>query len=173
MRPTAADYPEYFERYVSLVYENDIVALLNAQASSVHGALSGLSDSRAAFRYAPDKWTVRELLGHLVDCERVFGYRALAIARGETFPLPSFDEDTYAALAAHDQVPIDELAEEFATLRRSHVLMLKHLDEAGRTRRGTMSGGTATPLALSFIMAGHVRHHARICTERYGVALRA
>ncbi len=173
MRPTDADYPAYFERYVSLVYENDILALLNAQASSVHGALSGLSESRAAYRYAPGKWTVRELLGHLVDCERVFGYRALAIARGETFPLPSFDEDNYAVLAAHNQVPIDELAEEFATLRRSHVLMLKHLDETSRMRRGTMSGAPATPLALAFIMAGHVRHHARICTERYGVALRA
>lgn len=173
MRPNPGDYPEYFERYVSLVYEHDVLALLNAQASSVHGALSGLSEARAAHRYADDKWSVPELLGHITDTERVFGYRALAIARGETVSLPSFDENGYAQHAGHDRLPIDELAEEFATLRRSHVLMLKHLDEAGLNRRGIVNGQPMTPRALGFIMAGHVRHHARICSERYGIALRA
>ena len=173
MRPTAGEYPEYFDRYVSLVYEHDIVALLNAQASSVHAALSGLSDARAGSRYADGKWSVRELLGHIVDTERVFAYRALAIARGETFSLPSFDENAYAANSRHDRYPIDELAEEFATLRRANVLFFMHLDEAGLRRTGTVNGQPMSVLALAFIMAGHVRHHARICSERYGIAVRA
>ena len=84
MRPTAGEYGEYFDRYISLVTEPDVLAVLNAQASTLHDALSGLSDTRAAHRYADGKWSVREALGHLVDCERMFGFRGLAIARGES-----------------------------------------------------------------------------------------
>lgn len=173
MRPDRGEYPEFFERYVSLLPQDAIVPALNEQAGGVHGALSGLSEERAAWRYAPGKWSVRELLGHVVDTERIFGYRALAIARGETYSLPPFDENAYAAIARHDHVPIDQLAEEFATLRRSHVLMLTHLDEAAWARRGVVNGNAMSTRAMAFIMAGHVRHHARILTERYGVAVRA
>lgn len=173
MRPASGEYPEFFERYVSLLTHDTVVPVLNAQASTMHDALSGLSDERAAWRYAPEKWTVREVLGHVVDTERVFGYRALAIARGETYSLPSFDENAYAAIARHDHAAIDQLAEEFATLRRSHVLMLSHLDEQAWSRRGIVNGNPMSTRAVAFIMAGHVRHHARILTERYGVVVRA
>lgn len=173
MRPTAGEYGQYFDRYISLVTEADVLAALNAQASQVHDALSGLSDTRASHRYAERKWTVREVLGHIVDCERVFGFRALAIARGEQYSLAPFEEDDYAALAGHDRVSIDELAEEFATLRRSHVLMFKHLDDAGWARVGVVNGAPMSVRAVAFILAGHVRHHARILTDRYGVAVRA
>lgn len=173
MRPDRGEYPQYFERYVSLLTHNTIVPVLNEQADGVHGALSGLSGERAAWRYAPGKWSVRELLGHVVDTERVFGHRALAIARGETYSLPSFDENAYAAIAHHDHAPIEQLAEEFATLRRSHVLMLTHLDEAAWARRGVVNGKPMSTRAMAFIMAGHVRHHARVLTERYGVVVRA
>lgn len=173
MRPTAGEYADHFDRYVSLVTEPDVLSVLNAQASTVHDALSGLSDGRAAHRYAPGKWTVREALGHLVDCERVFGFRALAIARGEQYSLAPFDEDAYASVAAHDRVPIDGLAEEFATLRRSHVLMLKHLDDDGWRRVGVVNNVGTSTRAVAFIMAGHVRHHARLLTDRYGVVVRA
>lgn len=173
MRPTSHEYADYFERYVSLVSEADVPALLHAQATTVHDALSGLSDARAGYRYDEGKWSVRELLGHLIDGERVFGFRALAIARGEHYSLASFDEAAYAVAAAHDRVPIDELAEEFATLRRSHVLMFRHLDDDGWTRRGVVNGAPTSARALAFIMAGHVRHHAGILTERYGVVVRA
>jgi len=173
MRPTAGEYAASFDRYISLVTESDVLAVLDAQASTVHDALSGLSDARAAHRYAEGKWSVGQLLGHLVDCERVFGFRALAIARGEAYSLAAFDEDAYAVAAAHDRVPIDELAEEFATLRRSHVLMFKHLDAASWARVGTVNNTPTSVRAVAFIMAGHVRHHARILTDRYGVALRA
>lgn len=172
-RPDSSEYRDYFERYISLVEEIDVLGLLNAQADLVHGAMSGLSEERGGYRYAPGKWTVREALGHLVDTERVFGYRALSIARGETFNLPSFEEDLYAAAAGHDRAPIDELAEEFATLRRSHVLMLRHLDDAAWQRIGLSNGHPLSTRAVAFIMAGHVRHHAHLFTERYGVPVRA
>jgi uncharacterized damage-inducible protein DinB len=139
----------------------------------MHDALSGLSDERASWRYAPEKWSVREVLGHVVDTERVFGYRALAIARGETYSLPSFDENAYAAIAGHDRAAIDRLAEEFATLRRSHALMLSHLDEDAWSRKGVVNGNPMSTRAMAFIMAGHVRHHARILTDRYGLVVRA
>ena len=173
MRPAPTEYFGYFDKYVSLVSEDDVLGLLNVQADNVHGALSGLSEERAAYRYAPDKWTVREALGHLVDTERIFGYRALSIARRETFSLPGFEEKDYAAVAGHDRAPIDELAEEFATLRRSHVLMLKHLDDEDWRRVGTVNGNPTSTRALAFIMAGHVRHHANLYTERYGIPVRA
>lgn len=172
-RPDASEYRNYFERYISLVKEDDVLAVLNVQADAVHGALSGLSQERGGHRYAPGKWSVREALGHIIDTERVFGYRALSVARGETFSLPSFEEDRYAAVAGHDQVPIDELAEEFATLRRSHVLMLRHMDASAWRRVGLANGHPLSTRAAAFIMAGHVRHHATIYTERYGVPVRA
>jgi len=99
--------------------------------------------------------------------------RALSIARGELSSLPPFDEKAYAGIARHDRVPIDQLAEEFATLRRSHVLMLTHLDDEAWSRRGVVNGQPMSTLAMAFIMAGHVRHHAQALSERYGVAVRA
>lgn len=173
MRPEPSEYRDYFERYISLVKEDDVLALMNVQADAVHGALSGLSQERGGYRYAPGKWTVREVLGHLIDTERVFGYRALSIARGETFSLPSFDEDKYATAAGHDRAPVDELAEEFATLRRSHVLMLRHVDATAWLRVGVCNGHPLSTRAVAFIMAGHVRHHANLYSERYGVPVRA
>lgn len=173
MRPTSDEYFAYFDRYVSLVPEDDVLPVLNAQAESVHAALSGLSDERAGHRYAPGKWSVRQALGHVVDTERVFGYRALSIARGESFSLPGFEQDDYAAMAGHDAAPIDELAEEFATLRRSHVLLFKHLDGSAWRRIGVVNQHPTSTRAMAFIMAGHVRHHAHVLTAQYGIPVRA
>jgi hypothetical protein len=173
MRPSSDEYLPYFDRYVSLVTEDDVLGLLNTQAQSVHGALSGLTEERAAYRYASGKWTVREALGHLIDTERIFGYRALSVARGETFSLPSFEQDDYVAAAGHDRAPVDELAEEFATLRRSHVLLFRHLDDEAWRRIGTVNHHPTSARALAYIMAGHVRHHAHVFSERYGIPVRA
>jgi hypothetical protein len=173
MRPTTSEYLPYFDRYVSLVTEDDVLGLLNTQAQTVHSALSGLSEERAAYRYASGKWTVREALGHLIDTERIFGYRALSVARGETFSLPSFEQDDYVAAAGHDRAPVDELAEEFATLRRSHVLLFRHLDDEAWRRIGTVNQHPTSARALAYIMTGHVRHHAHVFSDRYGIPVRA
>ena len=170
-RPEAAEYRSYFDRYISLVTEEDLPGVLERQAAEVERVLGELPAAVAGFRYAPGKWSVREVLGHLIDTERVFGYRAVAIARGEEASLPPFDENAFAALAGHERCAVAELAREFGLLRRSHVMLFRHLDEAAWRRTGNVDGHRTSTRAVAFMMAGHVRHHARILSERYGVPI--
>lgn len=172
-RPVADDHAPYFERYVSLVTEDDLLDLLRCQGEAVPAALAGLDDALAGHRYAPEKWSVREVLGHLTDAERVFGYRALALARDPAADLPPFDENVYAAHAPHDRRPIAALAEEFAALRRSHLYLFEGLDSTAWSRKGRVNGGPATARGMAYVMAGHLRHHAAILTARYDVPLTA
>lgn len=172
MRPSASQYFPYFERYVSLVPESDVLPVLSGQVSEIQ-ACSVLSEEKAGFRYAVGKWSVREVIGHIIDTERVLGYRALCIARGEVFSLPEFDENQYALAAGHDRCRLPELIEEFSGLRGSHLHMFRHLDDAGWERVGHVNAHPTTTRALAFIMAGHVRHHANILSTRYGVEIRA
>lgn len=122
------------------------------------------------FRYAPGKWSVREVFGHIVDSERVFSYRAMCIARGETANLPGFDENLYMLKSGFGKVPLSEIASEFESLRVSNVLMLEHLDDGSWLHAGTANSKAVTVRGLTFIMAGHVRHHIRVLAERYSVS---
>ena len=170
-RPTDGEYMPFFGRYVSLVTEDTILETLQQQAQTIQAVLSGLSETQAGFRYAPDKWSVREVLGHMIDAERIFGYRALSIARGEERSLHSFDENDYAANSNHDRYAFSELIEEFASLRRSHMLMFKHMDASAWHRVGRVNDHPTSTRGLAFIMAGHVRHHARVWSERYNLQI--
>jgi hypothetical protein len=171
MRPSPSEYFAYFERYVSLVPEGDVLPVLKYQVSAVQAACGPVSEERAGFRYAPGKWSVRQVLGHIIDTERVFGYRALCIARGEVLSLPSFDENEYAAAAGHDRCPLPELVEEFCALRQSHICMLRHLDRAAWERIGCVNEHPTSARAMAYIMAGHVRHHATVLAGRYGIEI--
>jgi len=171
MRPSQSEYFAYFERYVSLVPEGDVLPVLRKQVGAVQMACASLSEERAGFRYAPGKWSVRQVLGHIIDTERVFGYRALCIARGEVLSLHSFDENAYAAKAGHDLCPLPELVEEFHALRQSHMHMLHHLDPAAWERVGCVNEHPTSTRAMAYIMAGHVRHHAAVLSERYGIEI--
>jgi hypothetical protein len=168
-RPEASEYAPHFERYVALVDGSDILAALDVQAGAANRALAAVPEERAGFRYAPEKWSVREVVGHLTDAERVFAYRALAFARGETAPLPAFDENGYARESGHDAVPLPELAEEFASVRRATLGLLRHMPAGAWTRVGIASGKPVSVRALAFIMAGHVAHHLVLLHDRYGV----
>ncbi len=168
-QPDGAEYAPYYEQYVSLVRGGDIFTVLEGQTGSVRRTLSAMPEDRAGFRYGPGKWTVREVLGHCIDAERVFGYRALAFARGETAPLPAFSENEYALQSGHDGVPLAELLDEFASVRAATLHLLRHLPEEAWRRTGIASGKPVSVRALAFIMAGHVRHHMGILRERYGV----
>ena len=130
VRPVSGTYSLHFAPYIALVTEPDVLAVLETQGAAFETALRRLPPAAARSRYAEGKWSVAQVVGHVVDSERVFGYRALATARGEKATLPSFDEDAYAAAAGHDDCPLDELLDELAALRRSHVLMFRHLDGA-------------------------------------------
>jgi hypothetical protein len=168
-KPETTEYAPYYERYVSLVRGDDILSTLDDQKGAFRRALSGLPGERAGFRYAPDKWTVREVVGHCTDAERVFSYRALCFARGENAPLPAFDENEYARQSGHDAVPLPDLLEEFDSVRKATLFQLRHLPDGAWRRTGVASGNPVSVRALAHIMAGHVAHHLAILQERYGV----
>ena len=168
-QPEATEYAPFYETYVKLVRGTEILKTLEEQHAAVRKALAELSEERAGFRYAEGKWSIREVIGHCSDAERVFGYRALAFARGEKAPLPSFDENEYARTAGHDEVPLAQLLDEFGAVRAGSLHLLRHFPAEAWRRTGVASGKTISVRAIAFIMAGHVAHHLAILHERYGV----
>ena len=167
-RPSTGEYHSAFQRYIDLAaVDEDVVAALERQIDDVRKAFDGFMPAREAYRYADGKWSVREVLGHVLDTERVFGFRTLAIARGETESLPGMDENVYAAGAPHHAVPLASLLEQFALVRRSHVLMLREFDDAAWARVGTANGNHIAVRALPWIMLGHVRHHLAVLKDKY------
>lgn len=163
------EYAPFYETYVSKVPEAEVLPVLEAQVAQVRRLAAAVAPERERFRYAPGKWSVREVFGHLADSERLFGYRALCIGRGDRAPLPGFDQVRYLAEAGFDEVPLAELAAELAALRETNVTLLRRMDEAAWARIGTANGTPVSVRALAFIMAGHLRHHAGILRERYAV----
>jgi len=169
-KPSPNEFAPYFGRYISLVAEPEFASVLAGQPAEFRELLGKLSPERAGFRYAPGKWSIREVLGHVIDAERVFGYRALCIARGETVSLPSFDENNYAAHAGHDGCPLPELLEEFVHVRRGHLALFGHFTQAAWERAGTVNQNAISARGLAYIMTGHARHHAEILRERYAAS---
>jgi hypothetical protein len=168
-RPGEGEYAPFYAGYVGLVPEADIVAVLEQQAGELRELAASVPADRETFRYAEGKWSVREVLGHLVDGERVFGYRAFCISRGERAGLPSFDENHYVAEARSNAIPLRELADELALVRESNLAFLRRLEPGEWERSGTASGKPITVRALAWVMAGHPRHHVGILRERYGL----
>jgi hypothetical protein len=166
-RPQTGEYGSYYQRYIDLATEDDIVAALDAQSHETAIVLGGLSEAQATHRYEPGKWSVKQLVGHVIDGERVFAYRALAFARGETNPLPGFEQDPYVANAGSDDRSIADLAEELATVRKANVMMFRALSEEAWKRSGIASDNSISVRALAYILLGHERHHLRILRERY------
>jgi len=166
-RPEKNEYAEFYANYVSLVKETDIVSALQNQAGELRELFAGISVEQENFRYATSKWSVKELLGHLTDGERVFSYRALRISRGDQTPLMGFEENDYVANSNFGNSNFADLVEEFSLLRHSNVLLFKNLTEEAWLRTGTASDATVSVRALAFIMVGHVRHHTNILRERY------
>lgn len=170
MRPATTDFASFYAGYVSLVEDtDDIVSVIEAQSSDTQKLLATLDESRAGYRYADGKWTIREVIGHVADSERILGYRALAIARGETQRLPGFDEQDYVRNAAFDEWKLGDLAEQYALVRRSHIVLFRNLPTEAWERRGVANGSEVTVNALAWIIAGHERHHVKVLRERYGV----
>jgi len=167
VRPAPDEFAPYYASYVSLVPDGDVTATLASQLEETLDLLRPLGEEQALFRYAPGKWSVKEVVTHLIDAERVFMYRALSFARGATDSLPSFDENAWAPMAEADQVPLDELLDEFDAVRSATVSLLAHLPREAWGRRGIASGKGVSVRALAWITAGHERHHARVLRERY------
>jgi DinB superfamily len=157
-RPETGEYAPYYAGYVSLVPEMNVLEVLREQAEEIGELVSSIPEERAGFRYASGKWSIRE---------RVFSFRALAFARGDSLELPGFDENRYVEQAVFDRIPLLRLMDEFKALRSSSVLLLEHLSGEAWTRSGIVNGSLVTVRALAYIMAGHVCHHRRILKERY------
>lgn len=166
-RPEKNEYAPFYETYVSLVPETNILAALEQQIEQTRALLTGISEEKSLFQYAPDKWSIRGVIGHMIDGERVFSYRALTFARGDIVQLAGFDENEYAQEAEFDQIPLADLITEFLALRTANVQMFKHLNTRAWSRDGIASNNRVTVLALAYIMVGHVRHHSKILQERY------
>ncbi len=166
-RPAPDEYAAYYEKYVSLVPEGGVAETLERQAAETLALLRGLGEEQGGHRYGPGKWSVKQLIGHVIDTERIFAYRALAIARGERAPLPGMDQDEYMAGSDFDARTLAGLADEFEAVRRGNVLMFRALGPEAWARRGTASDNEVTVRALAYILAGHEAHHVRILRERY------
>jgi uncharacterized damage-inducible protein DinB len=168
-RPEPGEYKPYYDRYISQLDGDDVLGILERQIAEIHTLLEPLSAEQSQYRYAEGKWSVRGVVDHLIDLERIFGYRALCVSRGETQELPAFDENEYAAISDADRRDLPALLDELAGARRSNLTMMRRLDDAAWARIGRASGGPISPRALAFIIAGHQEHHVKILKERYGV----
>ena len=166
-KPEETEYAAYYSGYVSLVPEGDILTILSEQLNETLSFMRSIPESAGSFRYAPDKWSVKELVGHMIDTERVFAYRALCFARGDTASLPGFDEKLYIRNASFADYSVADLIAEFETVRKSTLFLFKHLDENAWQRAGIASENTVTVRALAYIIAGHERHHCNILRDRY------
>ena len=171
-RPQPDEYVAYYERYISLVQGQDILNTLEEQRRQTMTLLCGHDDEDGDFRYAPGKWSAKEVLGHVCDSERVFAYRALRIARADATPLEGFEQDDYVRNGPFAQRPLADLVEDFIAVRRATLSLLRSLDEAAWMRRGLANKNEVTVRALAYIIAGHELHHRRILEEKYFVTNR-
>ncbi len=166
-KPEKAEYDAYYEKYISLVDENSLLESLAAQPDELHSLFYGLPDEQGSYAYADGKWTIKEVLGHLIDGERMFAYRIFRISRGDTTPIEGFEQDGYIENAYSNSRGIADLINEFRLLREANIFMLKNLKEEDWRRMGNASGLTISVRALAYIMAGHVIHHVNILRIRY------
>jgi len=167
MRPAKGDYGEYYQKYVDLVKGDDIFRILVEQNMDSQNVLNSFSESKGNYKYAEGKWTVKEVIGHMMDVERIFAYRALCIARGETNPLPGIDQDMYVSNGNFNKRQLFDLNYEYRLLRESNILLFGGFDKSVLQNKGTASGYEVTVLALMFMTVGHEKHHLNVLMERY------
>ena len=165
--PDLHEAPEYYFRYMNLIHGEDIRVSLATQLVETVSFLGGISEDDSRYRYGPDKWSIRQVLGHLNDCERVFAFRAFWFARGFEASLPGFDEKVAAQHDTADERSWSSLVDEFREIRASTLSLFLHLPPEAWLRRGLASGHEFTVRAVAYIIAGHVVHHLAILRERY------
>ena len=167
MRPNSGDYSTYYESYIKLIEGDDILKILNEQSKKTQDVLNSFSEHRGNFRYADGKWTVKEVVGHLLDTERVFAYRALCIARGEKKSLPGFDQDDYVSEGNFNRRELFDLNYEYRLLRESNLLLFRSFTPEMLKLKGFANESSITVLAILFIIAGHEKHHMNFLRAKY------
>ncbi len=165
--PAATEHDPYYGKYISLVPEKDILVALETQIQDAMKLLRGIPEAKAGHRYAPGKWSIREVVGHLLDAERVFGYRAMRFARNDATDLPGFDENTYVPAGGFEARTLADLATEWEHLRLANLGMFRGLPAEAWDRRGNANAAPITVRALAYIIVGHGYHHMKLVRERY------
>jgi hypothetical protein len=167
VKPEPGDYAPYYESYIKLIDGDDILKILNEQSKKTQDVLNSFSEHKGNFRYADGKWTVKEVVGHLLDTERVFAYRALCIARGEKKSLPGYDQDDYVKDGNFNSRELFELNYEYRLLRESNLLLFRSFTPEMLKKRGFANETSVTVLAILFMIAGHEKHHMKVLREKY------
>jgi hypothetical protein len=168
-KPDPSEYSPSFAGYVANVTEDDVVGAMETQAAETAAILARIDEEKGAYRYAPEKWSVKQVVGHLTDGEYVFAYRALAIARGDTASLPGFDENDYMQNSNYDERSMRSIAEGYAAVREARLALFRGFSEEAWHRVGTANNNAVSVRALAHIILGHERHHLKVLRERYGV----
>ena len=168
-RPDPSEHAPYYGKYIALVPDGDILATLETQGRETARLLAGLNEQQAAHRYAPDKWSVKEVIGHVADSERIFAYRALRIARGDQTQIEGFEQDDYVRAAQFDRLSVADLAAEFTAVRQATLRLFEGLSPDAWTRRGVANNNEVSVRALAYMIAGHELHHRQILREKYGM----
>jgi len=171
LRPAKSEYDPYYHRYISLVLDEDVLVALDQQLSETLILLRSLSEQHGTFRYEPGKWSVKEVLGHLIDTERIMSYRALCIARNDRTPLPGFEQDDYVKTGGFDQRSVNNLGREFEQVRRATISLFRNLEPEAWERTGVANNVEVSVRALAYIIAGHELHHKTILKDRYGLGI--
>ncbi len=166
-KPNVTEYAPYHQRYIDLITTDDIFSFFKQQAEEIVALFTNLSEEQTSFRYADGKWTIKEVLAHIVDSERIFGYRVLAISRGEKNPLPGFAENEYVKNGKYENRSLKSLLAEYSYQSSANLELFKSLDEEMLAQKGTASGKEVTARAILFVAIGHEKHHLEIIKSRY------
>ena len=166
-KPEVNEFAPYYQRYIDLITTDDIFSFFKQQAEEILALFTNLSEDQASFRYTEGKWTIKEVLAHIVDSERIFGYRVLAISRGEKNPLPGFAENDYVRNGKYENRSLKSLLAEYSHLNSANLELFKSLDEEMLSQKGTASGKEVTARAILFVTIGHEKHHLEIIKSRY------
>ena len=167
LKPETSEYNPYYEKYISLIEEGELLNALERQPSELRSLLNGLDEEKGKYAYADGKWSIKEVLSHLIDGERIFSYRVLRISRGDETPIEGFEQDGYIENSHANERSFEDLLEELSLQRNANLRMLKNLRNDDWKRFGTASQSPVSVHALGFIMAGHVRHHINILKDQY------
>lgn len=168
-RPEATEFPSFYAGYVASIPDGDIRTIVRDEKEALAATLGSIPESRGGYRYAEGKWSIKTLIGHMIDAERIFSYRALRLARGDKTPLPGFEENSYAIAARSDERTVADLVSEMLDVRTSTIRLFDSLPDDAWDRSAMVSVGEVTVRALAYITVGHARHHLNVLRERYGV----
>ncbi len=166
-RPQVNEHPAYYTHYIGLVKGDNILKQLEDQVIDIQAIISEIPEEKENYAYASGKWTIKEVLGHIIDTERIMAYRALRFARKDKTALPGFDENEYVANSDYNKRTLYDIAHEFAIVRESNLALFKHFNEEALDQRGTANNNEATVRAILFMIAGHANHHLNVIKTKY------